>query len=115
MAGSTQEVDIVNRHVEQGGMSSRICFDIFQKTLDGNIRIVGWDRLLRSILFQVEMSSDREDGERAVVFVMRRVLRSIDFKEIIGSIGIHSGAGDIDVRLLPHVIGLCRNKLEKTN
>ena len=96
-------------------MSSRVYFDIFQKTLDGNIRIVGWNRLPGFILFQVEMSSDGEDGERAVVFVMRRVLRGVDFEEIIGSIGIHGGAGDTDIRLLSHVIGLCRNKLERNN
>lgn len=96
-------------------MSSRVYFDIFQKTLDGNIRIVGWDRLFVFILFQVEMSSNGEDGERPVVFVMRRVLRSVDFEEIIGSIGIHRGARDTDVRLLSHVICLCRNKLERTN
>jgi hypothetical protein len=100
--------------VEQDGVSSRVYFDIFQKALDGNIRIVGWNRLLGFILFQVEMGSDGEDGERAVVFVMRRVLRSIDFEEIVGFIGIHSGAGDADVRLLSHVISLCGNKLERT-
>jgi hypothetical protein len=41
---------------------------------------------------------------------MRGVLCGIDFKEtIVGSIGIHNGTGDIDVRLLSHVISLCRN------
>lgn len=96
-------------------MSGSVCFDIFQKALDGNIRIVGWHRLLGSILVQVEMSSDGEDGEWAIVFVMRRVLCSIDFKAIIVLIGIHSGAADVDVRLLSHVISLGGNKLERTN
>jgi hypothetical protein len=102
--------------VEPDGVSvaSGVCFNICQKTLDGNIRIVGWNRLPGVILFQVEMSSDREDGEWAVasVFVMRRVLCSIHFKETIVFIGIHSGAGDSDVHLRSHVISFCRNKLE---
>jgi hypothetical protein len=91
---------------------SSVCFNICQKTLDGNIRIVGWNRLPGFILFQVEISSDREDGEWEVVFVMRCVLCSIDFKETIVFIGIDSGAGDSDVHLLSYAISLCRNKLE---
>ncbi len=115
MAGSTQEADIVNQHVELGGVSSRVCFNIFHITFDGNIRIVGWHRRPGSILVQVEMSSDGEDRQWAVVLVMRRVLSSIDIKGIFGFIDIHSGTTDVDVRLLPHVFSFCRNKLEKTN
>jgi hypothetical protein len=96
-------------------VSGGVCFNILQKTLDGNICIVGWHRLLGSILVQVEMGSDGEDGERAIVLVMRRVLCCIDFKAIIALIGIHSGAADVDVRLLSHVISLCGNKLGRTN
>jgi len=55
------------------------------------------------------MGSDGEDGECALVLVMRRVLCGIDFKEIIGFIGVHSDAGDVDVRLLSHVISFGGN------
>jgi hypothetical protein len=45
---------------------------------------------------------------------MRGVLSGIDIKGIFGSIDIHSGTTDIDVRLLPHFLSYCRNKLEET-
>jgi hypothetical protein len=61
------------------------------------------------------MTSDGEDGECAVVLIMRCVLCGIDFKVIVDFIGIHRDTGDIDIRLLSHVVILCRNKLENQN
>ena len=62
-------------------------------------------------MFKVEMSLDSEDGERAVVFVTRHVLRGIDFKETRNRQFIEIPS-DADVHLLLRVIYFCRNTLE---
>ena len=60
------------------------------------------------------MGLDRKDGECAVIFVMRHVLRSVDFKVAVGLVGINGSFRDIDVCLLSHVIRLYWNKLIKS-
>jgi hypothetical protein len=110
-AGPTKEVDVVNRDMEQGHMSSRVCFDVIQEALDGNVSIVWWNSLLHPVLVRVEVCLDRKDRECTVVLVMKRVLRGIHFEEAICFVGVDSGAGDINVCVLSHIIGFCQNKL----
>lgn len=93
-------------------MSSGVCFDIFQKALDSYIGIIEWDRHLVFVPACVEVSSDGKGGERAIiVFVMGCVLRSVDFEKAVVFVGIHSGTRHVDINLLPHVTGVCRNEL----
>lgn len=99
--------------MEPDGESSSVRFDIYQKAVDGNVRVVRRHRLPVPVLVQVEVSSDGEDGERAA-FVVGGVLPRVDIEETVSSVGVHGGTGDIDVRLLAHVIGFGRDKLGRT-
>lgn len=99
--------------MEQGGVSSSVRSDICQEAVDGNVRVVGRHRLPVPVLVQVEVRSDGEDGER-VAFVVGGVLRRVDFEETVGSVGVHGGTGDVDVRLLVHAIGFGRDELGRT-
>ena len=106
-----EKVDVVNGDVKSSCAARDVCFDVVQEALDWNICVVGENWFLCLVFVRIEMDINGQNWEGAIGFVLRSVLRHVDFEETACFVAVYSCARDIDVCTFLHVINLGQNQL----